>query len=190
MTFEAYLDRAVRDAIARIPDAEVPGIYVVSLFVYDEDDDPRRPRVTVGYNTESEYEAAIDDASDEHEARWNYAFWLQNELVRVADSESDADGAELRDAWVAEACPPGSYDEELDEFGGDSPVTQAFVALLVRLVVRLHADGVIKAKFGRTIPVLIHELEYYDEIADQNLAANPSTEALADFAAWCRGERW
>ena len=30
-----------------------PDIYVVSLYVYDYDDDPCRPTVTVGYNTES-----------------------------------------------------------------------------------------------------------------------------------------
>jgi len=36
---------------------------------------------------------------------------------------------------------------------------------------------------GRAIPVLIHQLEYYDEIAEQNLRANP--HGLADdFARW------
>jgi hypothetical protein len=37
--------------------------------------------------------------------------------------------------------------------------------------------------FGRAIPVLIHELEYCDEIAEQNVRANP--DGLADdFARW------
>jgi hypothetical protein len=39
--------------------------------------------------------------------------------------------------------------------------------------------------FGRPIPVLVHELEYYDAIAMQNLAANPPGVA-DDFIRWCR----
>ena len=35
----------------------------ISLWVQDLDDDPRKPTITVGFNTE----------------RWNFAFWLQNE---------------------------------------------------------------------------------------------------------------
>jgi hypothetical protein len=58
-----------------------------------------------------------------------------------------------------------------------------FVAMLERVVRDLHADGVIERTFGRRVPVLIHELEYYDEIAEQNQRANP--DGLADaFAAW------
>jgi hypothetical protein len=52
------------------------------------------------------------------------------------------------------------------------PLTNAFVQLLVDVVRRLHGDGDIQRIFGTSLPVLIHELEYYDEIARQNLAAN------------------
>jgi hypothetical protein len=37
--------------------------------------------------------------------------------------------------------------------------------------------------FGRPIPVLIHELEYYPQIARQTERANPPGLA-ADFARW------
>lgn len=61
--------------------AEVDGrIYVVSFFVCNEDDDPRRPTVTIGYNTEQHWEQTVPQASSAAEARWNYAFWLQNEI--------------------------------------------------------------------------------------------------------------
>ena len=39
--------------------------------------------------------------------------------------------------------------------------------------------------FGRSIPVIVHELEYYDEIADQNEKANPR-ELVDGFVAWIR----
>jgi hypothetical protein len=41
------------------------------------------------------------------------------------------------------------------------------------------------ALFGKTIPVIVHELEYYDQIADQTLKANPPS-AADEFAAWVR----
>jgi hypothetical protein len=41
---------------------------------------------------------------------------------------------------------------------------------------------------ARSIPVLIHELEYCDEIAEQNLAANPAGVVPDAFVSWCRGE--
>src|SRR2546430_2657650 len=92
-----YIYEAARDALAGIPTEERPDIYVVSLFVYDEDDDPRRPTVTVGYNTDSDVARSADPAdaffTDEHEARWNYAFWRQNQLALICDTEADAEGA-------------------------------------------------------------------------------------------------
>jgi hypothetical protein len=49
----------------------------------------------------------------------------------------------------------------------------------------LHDEGDIAALFGNTIPVIVHELEYYDQIADQTIMANP--RGVADeFAAWVR----
>ena len=52
---------------------------------------------------------------------------------------------------------------------------------------RLHEEGDISRIFGKTIPVLIHELEYYDTIAKQNLAANAPGVA-DDFVRWCRSQ--
>jgi hypothetical protein len=52
-----------------------------------------------------------------------------------------------------------------------------------RLGRRLHDDGVIAAKFGRPIPIIVHNLEYEDGTVQLTRAANP--KGLADeFAAW------
>jgi hypothetical protein len=40
-------------ALYGIPSEQRADIYVVSFFVYDEGDDPRKPTVTVGFNTET-----------------------------------------------------------------------------------------------------------------------------------------
>lgn len=52
----------------------IADIYAVSLFVYDENDNPSRPTVTLGYNTEQYLQDSIEDAENEREARWNYAY--------------------------------------------------------------------------------------------------------------------
>jgi len=64
-------------------------IYAVSLFVYDMADNPCRPTVTLGYNTEKQVKAIIANASDEQEARWNYAFWLQNEFFCFGQGDTE-----------------------------------------------------------------------------------------------------
>ena len=48
----------------------------------------------------------------------------------------------------------------------------------------LHESGFIQETFGREIPVLIHELEYYYEIGEQNIRAN-GIELVEDFARFC-----
>ena len=162
-------------------------IYAVSFFVYDEEDDPRRPTVTVGFNTEADVARELQ-STDEREARWNYAFWRQNQLAVICDTDADPAGARLRDAWIREQGlwfeVPENEEPMFDERG--EPLTAAFVELLVNVVRRLHADNIARV-FGRAIPVLIHELEYHEGIARQNLEANPAGVVPDDFVSWCRG---
>jgi hypothetical protein len=185
MPFEDYAKRFIVRALERTPGDVAPDVYVVSLFVYDEDDDPRLPTVTVGFNTEARVRETGEDAWDADEARWNFAFWLQNELGVLGDSERDPEGTALREAWLRGL---GLWCEDEDDAlaeteDGELAITAKFVELLVSIAQELHAEGTIARVFGRPIPVLIHELEYYDEIAEQNRRANP--DGLADdFARW------
>lgn len=181
--FENHLQDTATQAISTIPATETADIYVVSLLVEDEDDDPYRPTVTIGYNTETHVQQILaaqrgstllpaGPPRDHSEARWNYAFWLQNQLAVIAGSARDPVGAHLRDEWIKNR-PPESAER----------VTHAFVDVCVRLARHLHATGLIEATFSRPVPVLVHELEYYDAIAEQAAAANPAGVA-ADFIAW------
>lgn len=76
---------------------EASDIYVVSSFIDNEDDDPRQPTLTIGYNTETQFRRSIQHAADEAEARWNYAFWIQNPLTVIGDLASDPIGATITD---------------------------------------------------------------------------------------------
>jgi hypothetical protein len=145
MPLADYAKDYIAQALEQTPADVAADVYVVSLFVYDEEDDPRLPTVTVGFNTEAQVANTTDDASDADEARWNDA-----------------------------------YEDEEGDGGG---ITERFVELIVGIAQQLHAEGTITRTFGRPIPVLIHELEYYDDIAEQNLRANPGGLA-DDFARW------
>jgi hypothetical protein len=189
-----HVRRTVSAALEAIPAGDRSDIYVVSLLVYDEEDDPRLPTVTVGFNTETVVAMSSDPneafSTDEREARWNYAFWRQHLLAVVCDAGADRVGAELREQWARSERLWYDLDEgERAAFNQrGEPLTRAFLALLEDVVRGLHEDGVIERVFGRQLPVLIHELEYYDEIADQNLRANPPGVVPEDFVRWCRGE--
>lgn len=161
-------------------------IYAVSLFVYDMDDNPCVPVVTLGYNTVEQFQKEIPNADGEQEAKWNYAFWLQNEELSFGEGETQP----LVREWIENS--GYSYFTYEEMFGaGESPeesmyedITEAFIEVLIEVVRELHESGFIKEQFGKEIPVLIHELEYYEEIAEQNLRANPA-ETVEEFVEFC-----
>ncbi len=162
-----------------------PDIYVISLFVYDDCDNPCKPTVTLGYNTESQvqYELHNGSVTDEEEARWNYAFWLQNQFFVFGEDET----AEIVKNWViANGFPYHEdnycFDDETIEKA--SEITKSFVSILVDAVREIHEQGILTQKFGRELPIIIHELEYYDEIAEQNMKAN-GENLVKNFAEWC-----
>jgi len=70
MTFNDHLQHLVERALASIPAADAGDIYAFSFLIDNEDDDPRQPTLTVGYNTEAQARRSIQDASDQAEARW------------------------------------------------------------------------------------------------------------------------
>lgn len=162
-------------------------IYVISLFVYDENDNPCKPTVTLGYNTEMQVKKETPNASDEQEARWNYAFWLQNEFFCFGIGETAIDVKN----WLENNQLP--YYEDCDEAWDDDEtyddvevITKMFVEELICIVKEIHQSDLLMKKYGKEIPVIIHELEYYDEIAEQNIKAN-GKNLLADFVDFCIG---
>lgn len=208
----AHVREKLLAAIGEVPREDVPDLYVISLWLEDQEDDPRRPVVRVGYNTERKVVAstpsattprkpepsdaftfdfrATDIASDAAEARWNFAFWLQNCLVPIFDETADADGQRLLERWAKEAGLWYSDEDEAHDLNAavarGQRLTNTLVNVLVDVVRDLHRGGELARSLGRPVPVLIHELEYYEEIARQNEAANPP-ELVWDFAAWVRG---
>lgn len=162
-------------------------IYAISLFVYDQEDNPCKPTVTLGYNTETQVKNEVGNAGDELEARWNYAFWIQNDFFCFGQDETE----EYVREWLKYNHLPYYEDDDV-AWDKDSTyeeveiITKKFVEVLVDIVKEIHQSGLLTQKFGKEIPIIIHELEYYDEIAEQNIEAN-GRKILADFVDFCIG---
>ena len=129
----------------------------------------------------------MQQASSSAEAKWNYAFWRQDQLAVLGEAGS-ASAAAINE-WVESL---GLYytDEEKDAdfercIAIGQQITPRFVEIACQLAETLHYKGVVEAVFGAPIPILIHELEYYDEIANQTEKANPPGIA-SEFVEWVR----
>lgn len=178
----------ISSALNDIPVSDRADIYAISFWHDIDEDDLRYQRIMVGYNTLSNFQGRIKSASSESEAKWNFAFWLQNVLTEVGGVDEP-----LLSAWFAESpyyfsdeeneasCDDDELFDELGEKGAQ--FEDEFMGEIITATQRLFREGVISQVFGRDIPVLIHELEYYDAPAGWTLRANPP--GLADeFLEW------
>lgn len=161
-------------------------IYAISLYVHDREDNPCQPTVVLGYNTNEQYKEQIANASSELEAKWNYAFWLQNSEMYFGIGETQY----IVRKWLSENGFTYISTEKMFsknskvDFVALEKITDAFVNVLIDVVKELHESEFIVKEFGAEIPVLIHELEYYDQIARQNLKANP-VNVVEEFVQFC-----
>jgi hypothetical protein len=180
MTFDDHLLRTFRDVLAAIPAADAPDVYAISFLIGHEANDPRKPVITIGYNTESQVKRVLEHAAECHagpaEARWNYAWWLQNDLAAIGDSTRDPEGAAHITQWI-NSTPEFRENPER--------ITSRLVRNFVRFAHSLQEVGLIERAIGHQAPVLIHELDYSEQTARQTEAANPPGLA-DDFAAWVR----
>lgn len=180
-----------KKAVDTITSWQKDDIYVVSFFFWDEEQNPCMPRLTIGYNTEERYQSVLlVNGFDRQDARWNYAWWLQEDTF--PEYGSDPESGELIRQWVK------SYGVEYFEEWSDPPVggrnweqyeiiEKVFLEILVRVVQALHKNGVLQAHFGKEIPIIIHELDYYDMILDINLLANGKELIEKGFIDLCKG---
>lgn len=182
MLKDTIKNKLMEQFVPVIQSFDAKDIYAISFFVYDYDDHPCKPTVTLGYNTEEEVKKNLRYL-DEPEARWNYACWIQNQESIFG---YDADTMALLKEWILENNflymeHYNPYDTTTELTHEMEKITKAFVEILIETVKEIHNKGIIREKFGRDIPILIHELEYYDEIGEQNRRAN-GVELVKDFS--------
>lgn len=183
--FEQFSYEKISAALADINTSAIPDIYALSFFIYDYDDDPRYPVLQLGYNTLKQVADSTTSASSVEEAKWNFAFWLQNELEFIGVTETEEaqlleEFLKSRSLWYTDEDEEADFDRCMRI---DSDITAYFVDACVRIARALHENGVVEQQFFRPVPVVVHELEYYDEIAIQTRSANPPGLAK-EFEDW------
>ncbi len=189
-SIEHYIAGRVEQSIRA--SALASDVYAFSLWLHHEDDDPRRPVLWLGSNTETRVESVVDAASSPEEARWNFAFWQQDTLMEIG-GDNDPDGAGVVEAWFKHDVGLWFTDEdEAADFDRATELGQEMHEALFRgaadAVALVHGSDSSVGPKGKPLPIIVHELEYFDEIAIANERVNPSGLLPSGFFAWCRGE--
>lgn len=183
---QGYLENKLRTIIS---DWSENDIYAISFFVYSNEayEYNGYSNVTifsVSYNTENDCNGA-DALSEE---RWNYAFWRQNETPII---DVDNDGIKILFDWYKEngidnigyedynAC----YDDEMQYIGKGPVGYYELLSEITAVAKKLQDSGFIKTKFGKPIPIIIHDLDYTWYIFEATKKANPNGEADVFLAA-------
>jgi len=179
---QAYLEKKLRSIISAWNEDD---IYAISFFVYaneayEYNGYSNVTNFSVSYNTENDCSGA-DELSEE---RWNYAFWRQDETV-VIEAEKGNEGIEILFAWYEEngvdnigyedcdAC----YDNEMRYIGKGPVGYYELLSEITAVANKLQDSGFIMNKFGRPIPIIIHDLEYSWYVIEATKKANPNGEA-------------
>ncbi|MTG96558.1 MULTISPECIES: hypothetical protein [Myroides] len=177
-----YLFKKVERAIAAIANEKMEDIYALSFWKDNDNDDPRCPVIYISYNTASQVIAEQNNASDTMEAKWNFAFWLQDEIETLG-GEDNVLQQFIKDSGWYYTDDEQEEAEDLEEEGDDTAyraicakdeqVQKAFMEVIISIVQELHQSNLLKEKLGKDIPVIIHELEYYDLPLSWTKQANP-----------------
>ena len=149
--FESFYTKAEK-AIKKMGKQNIKDIYAISFWKDNLEDDPRCPVITIGYNTLTQVEVAKRNASSLMEAKWNYAFWLQNEVGTIGGNDKN-----LR-LYFKEAnlfytqqeysrAEKNGEENKLDE--QDDQMQLVFMDIIISVIQELHKKGVIKEQLGK-----------------------------------------
>lgn len=185
---QAYLERKLHSIISAWNEG---GIYAISFLVcanegYEYNGYSNVTEFHVSYNTENDCRGA----GELSEERWNYAFWRQDETP-VIEADDENEGMKILFDWYEEngvenigyedysAC----YDDEM-RYVGKGPVGYGeLLSEITEAAQKLQESGFIRGKFGRPIPVIIHDLEYSWYVIEATEKANSNGEADTFLAA-------
>lgn len=185
---QAYLEKKLQEIISSWKEEN---IYAISFLVcsnetYEYNGYSNVTEFSVSYNTEKD----CNGAGKLSEERWNYAFWRKNETF-IIEANNQNEGIKILFDWYHENGIDNIGFEDLDvcydnemRYIGKGPV--GYYELLTEIIAvakKMQVSGFVKDKFGRAIPIIIHDLEYPWYIIEANKKANPNGEAETFFDA-------
>lgn len=185
---KALLYAEASEAISAIEKEKVGDIYALSFYI---ENGSWIPTITIGYNTNEQVQLMVNNASDIAEAKWNYAFWIQNYLCVFGEEGSGFSSSGSIEALKGEfAQEINEYNsaQRLEDWAACDVAAEAISSrtwnIAAEVAAELHKSNLIVNTFNRPIPIIVHETEYYQKIADINKIANPKGEAdefIAEF---------
>ncbi|MFI6574593.1 hypothetical protein ACIBFB_02240 [Nocardiopsis sp. NPDC050513] len=189
MSFSDHMRRAAEHALSAVPS----DVYLVGMRIEGVDQDPRRPYLALGYNTESHYRSEMrrQSSPDPLEVRWLYAHWMLDveREAFIGHPEADPEGAALllRDAERL-GLRYGVPDDEVSDNAGaeEERLTAHFDGLCVDLARHLHRSGRLAEILGRPTPVILYDMFRGDAEIALSTAANPP-ELLTGFLSFYEG---
>ena len=159
-------------------------IYAVSFFVsanecYEYKDFCNVPTFAISYNTEQD----CPNAGKYDEERWNYAFWRQDEHP-IIDYDSPNNLTEMLFDWYSQNGIEDIGEEDEDvyneymEYVGKGPKgLYELLQMVTEVAKRLQEEGYLQNRFGKKIPIIIHDLECVWYNLEATKKANPKGEA-------------
>lgn len=185
---KTHLESKVTDIISTWNEED---IYAISFFVHANESYAYNgysnvTQFSISYNTEKDCKGA--DALSEK--RWNYAFWRQNETP-IIDTANENKEMKLLFEWYKENDIDNigyedfnaSYDNEMRYIGKGPAGYYELLSEVTEVAKKIQDQGFLKAKFGKTIPIIIHDLEYSWYVIEATQKANTQGEADIFFAA-------
>lgn len=159
------------------------GIYAISFFVYSNESFEYKgfnniPYFAISYNTERD----CRHADMYSEKRWNYAFWRQEEYAIIDSNEPDGLIKNLF-KWYEKNGITNIGEEDLlyddkRRYVGKGPVGHYELLMMVANVAKnLQEEGFIKKQLKKSLPIIIHGLEYAWYDMEATLIGNPHGEA-------------
>lgn len=176
--------------IQEIPDDIAQDIYALSFWLTNEDDDYRYPTLILGYNTLTNFQAEKGEATDDLEYKWNFAYWLVDDMGKIGGEDD-----KLLSNWFEQT--PYFNSQEQEDLSEESDEVFAeivekgeqfqaeFIQIVIEIAQQLFTEKVLEQKFGKNIPIIIHDLEYYAEPINWTSSANPP-ELIKEFLTFAK----
>lgn len=198
----AFLFERFAKSVLTWDENDVRDIYAISIYADFTGDREGEFALLLGYNTISRWQThARDWQLDPVAARWDILFWPSNEQVSVANFDDgvcapedvaavnamlDELGLNLDIEQIGEVLASEDYEEHplwlqlcrRDEY---------LLKCCTEAGRQLHETGIVLAKFGRAIPIIIYETEHLEGEVELTRKANP--EGLVwEFEQWIATE--
>lgn len=185
---QAYLETKLREIISSWHDDEA---FAISFFVYANETYRYKSYTNVTeFSVSYRKESDCCGADEFSEKRWDYAFWSRNEIPVIA-AEDENEGAKILFDWYEEngvenigyedysAC----YDDEMKYIGKGPVGYYELLSEITTVARKLQESGWIQSQFGRSIPIIIHDLDYSWYTIEATRRINRNGEADAFLAA-------